>query len=142
MARVARIAGNVGLFGLWRLPSRVTCFTNSCRSQPSGWCGRPKLERLKERSDDYDTLFLGSSRIYHQIIPQLYDRLTGERGIATKSFNAAVDGMRPWKTLKATFDQILKFRPKHLRWVFIELGAIRVPVDPKETRHEPAGLLA
>ncbi len=129
MTRIVRTAGNLVLFGAALV---LSCYLiNEHLPIPAVSMVQAKLERLKERSDDYDTLFLGSSRIYHQIIPQLFDRLTSERAIATKSFNAAVDGMRPPEDAYY-FDQILKFRPKHLRWVFIELGAIRVPVDPKK----------
>ncbi len=88
-----------------------------------------KLEHLKEHIGDYDTLFIGSSRIYHQIIPSLFDRLTAERGMKTSSFNAAVDGMRPPEDAYF-FDEIRRYKPPHLRWVFIELGAVRVPLDP------------
>ena len=127
MARIVRTAGNFGLFGA---ALALSCYLiHEHLPIPAVSMVEAKLERLKERRDDYDTLFLGSSRIYHQINPQLFDRLTSERRIATKSFNAAIDGMRPPEDAYY-FDQIVKFRPRHLRWVFFELGAIRVPVDP------------
>ena len=39
-----------------------------------------KLAHLAEHINDYDTLFLGSSRIYHQIIPSRFDELMARRG--------------------------------------------------------------
>jgi len=90
-----------------------------------------KLEQMKAHGDDYDTLFIGTSRIYHHIIPQLFDQLTAEKGIPTKSFNAGVDGMRAPED-GYLLDEILKFHPKHLRWVFVESDSIRVPVDPRK----------
>lgn len=83
-----------------------------------------KLAHLSQRVDDYDTLFVGSSRIHYQIIPRLFDARAAELGVPTTSFNAGVAGMRPPED--AFFlDQILAHRPAKLRWVFIELAGIR-----------------
>lgn len=90
---------------------------------------KPKLMHLAEHADRYDTLFLGSSRIYYQIIPALFDQLAAERGLPTRSFNAAIAGMRPPEDA-FYFDYILRDAPKNLRWVFIELAALRTAVDP------------
>jgi len=89
---------------------------------------RPKVEHFAARHDDYDTLFVGSSRLYFQIIPALFDRLTAEAGQPTKTFNAGIPGMRPPED--AYFlDTLLLTPPKNLRWVFIELAGIRPAVD-------------
>ncbi len=88
----------------------------------------PKIERLAVHHDDYDTLFLGSSRIYYQIIPALFDRLAAERGLPTHSFNAGIAGMRPPEDA-FYLDTILRHPPKNLRWVFIELAGLRTAVD-------------
>ncbi len=90
---------------------------------------KPKLDHLAAHHDDYDTLFLGSSRIYYQIIPALFDQLAAEHGLPTRSFNAAIAGMRPPEDA-FYFDYILRHPPKHLRWVFIELASVRTGVDP------------
>lgn len=90
-----------------------------------------KIEFFRQHANEYDTLFLGSSRIYHQIIPSLFDQLTAERGLKTKSFNAAIDGMRP-PELNYYIDQLLAAHPQHLRYIFIENGGVRVPLDPEK----------
>ena len=54
-----------------------------------------------------------------------------EKGVPTKSFNVAVDGMRPPEDAYF-FDQILKLHPKGLRYVFLELDSVCVPVDPNK----------
>ncbi len=56
---------------------------------------REKLAWLSEHGGDYDTLFMGSSRAYNAILPDLFDRLTAEAGIPTHSFNLGVNAMRP-----------------------------------------------
>jgi hypothetical protein len=89
---------------------------------------KSKIEHLARHHDDYDTLFVGSSRMYYQIIPALFDQLTAEHGLATKSFNAGIAGMRPPEDAYY-LDYILRNPPKHLRWVFIELAGLRTAVD-------------
>ena len=90
-----------------------------------------KLTYLRDHIDDFDTLFLGTSRIYRHVIPKLFDGLTTERDVPTKSFNAAADGMRPPED-SYVFDQILKYHPKHLRWVFLELWWLRLSIDDQK----------
>ncbi len=90
-----------------------------------------KLERIKEAPDKYNTLFIGSSRIYRQIAPHLFDQLAADRGLATISFNAGVDGMRAPED-GFFFDQILKLHPKGLRWIFVELNELRLPVNRRQ----------
>lgn len=89
---------------------------------------KQKVEHFAAHHDDYDALFLGSSRIYYQIIPALFDRLAAEQGLPTRSFNAAIAGMRPPEDAYY-FDYLLRSRPSKLRWVFIELAGLRTAVD-------------
>lgn len=83
-----------------------------------------KLMHFREHANDYDTLFVGSSRINYQLIPSQFDKLAEAAGQPTKTFNAAVAGMRPPEDTYF-FDQLLAARPQRLRWVFIELMNIR-----------------
>jgi hypothetical protein len=89
----------------------------------------PKLAQFARHRDDYDTLLIGSSRIYYQIIPALFDRLNAEAGFPTRTFNAGISGMRPPED-GYFLDQILSSQPRHLRWVLIELAGLRTNVDP------------
>lgn len=45
--------------------------------------------------DDYDTVFLGSSRVSYGVIPEYFDARMAELGIATHSYNAGVSGTWP-----------------------------------------------
>lgn len=113
------IAGFAVAFGL-------TCgFIHDALPFPQVHLVENKLAQLREHGDEYDTLFLGSSRLHYQVIPAIFDRITAEKGQATQSFNGAVAGMRPPED--AYFlDQILENPPHKLRWVFIELAGIRL----------------
>jgi hypothetical protein len=86
-----------------------------------------KLEHLAQHGAECDTLFIGSSRIYYQIIPALFDRIAAERGHTVKSFNAGIAGMRPPED-SCLLELILQKPPPHLRWVFVELSALRTNV--------------
>lgn len=88
---------------------------------------QPKLAHLRERADEYDTLFLGSSRVYHQIIPAQFDRATAEQGMPTRSFNLGIDGMRAPEDAYV-LDHFLAMKPQRLRWVFVELAGIRLEI--------------
>ncbi|HEX8311651.1 MAG TPA: hypothetical protein VF614_10060 [Chthoniobacteraceae bacterium] len=88
----------------------------------------PKLQYLSEHRDNFDTLFIGSSRIYHQVLPSVFDEKMQALGVATKSFNLGIAGMRPPED-SYVFDQVRKMKPRNLRWVFIEAGGLRFPID-------------
>jgi hypothetical protein len=85
---------------------------------------REKSAWLAAHADDYDTLFIGTSRIYRGIKPSLFDELTAAAGVATHSFNLGIDAMSPPEDAYV-FERIAALHPKRLRWVFIETGMIR-----------------
>jgi hypothetical protein len=89
---------------------------------------QPKLQHLSSRIGEYDTLFLGTSRIYHQIQPRLFDRLTAAAGLPTRSFNAAADGLRPPEDAYV-FEHIAALRPPRLRYVFLEVSPVVAALD-------------
>ena len=82
---------------------------------------RQKLTAFEERHDDFDTLFLGSSRVHHQISPALFDQITRAAGIPTRSFNIGVDALFPPED-SFIAEQIFAAGPKRLRWVFVEVS--------------------
>ncbi len=89
---------------------------------------RAKREHFLANANRYDTLFIGSSRINHQVIPPMFDELTARAGRPTKTFNAGVAGMRPPED-SYFFDQLLAAKPRNLRWVFIELSDIQPRIN-------------
>lgn len=87
-----------------------------------------KLMQFRAHPNDYDTLFLGTSRINFQVIPATFDQLAEAAGMPTRSYNAGVAGMRPPED-SYFFDQLLAARPRRIRWVFIELISIRPRIN-------------
>jgi hypothetical protein len=82
-----------------------------------------KLSFFAKHRDEFDTLFLGSSRFYYAISPKDFDRITREKAVPTRSFNFGIDGMNPPETFYV-LDQILKTKPASLKWVFVEVDNI------------------
>ena len=78
-----------------------------------------KFRFFAAHKDEFDTLFIGSSRIYFQISPAIFDRITRESGMPTHSFNFGIGGMYLPETAYL-LEQILKLKPRNLKWVFIE----------------------
>jgi len=89
-----------------------------------------KLAHLARQGDDYDVIFIGSSRVYFQIIPSIFDRTAAGRGLAVRSFNAGVAAMTPPED-GYFMDQILRRPHRRLRWVFIEVMDVRPRSDPR-----------
>jgi hypothetical protein len=85
----------------------------------------PKLRFFGAHKDEFDTLFIGTSRIHHQISPAIFDAATAQAGRATHSFNFGVDGMHPPESFFVT-ENILALRPRKLRWVFFELEGVQI----------------
>ena len=54
-----------------------------------------KLDFLAAHGGEYDTFFIGSSRVHRQIIPALFDAEMAALGVKTNSFSLSGDGMRP-----------------------------------------------
>jgi hypothetical protein len=85
----------------------------------------PKLRFFHSHQDDFDTLFLGSSRFYHQISPAIFDEVMRKRRIPTHSFNFGIDGMHLPESFYV-LELILARKPQRLKWVFIELDNLQV----------------
>ena len=85
----------------------------------------PKLEFFAQHKDEFDTLFIGTSRIHYQVSPALFDATTAEAGRPTRTFNFGVDGMHPPESFFVT-EKILALQPRKLRWVFFELEGVQI----------------
>ena len=84
----------------------------------------PKFRFFSEHKDEFDTLFIGSSRIYFQISPAIFDRVTQESGLPTHSFNLGVGGMYLPESAYL-LEEILNLKPRNLKWIFIEYDEIQ-----------------
>jgi len=96
----------------------------------------PKLAHLRAHATDYDTLFIGSSRVYHGLQPRVFDAEMAAAGKPSHSFNLGIDGMAPRESLELARLAATVPMPR-LRRVFIEIGqAARVPdSDPPTVRN-------
>lgn len=93
---------------------------------------REKHAHLSAHGDDYDVLFLGSSRVQFQVMPSIFDRVAGEAGVRVKSFNAGVAGMGSPEDAYL-LEQILQQPHGRLRWVFVELSRLGTGLDREAT---------
>lgn len=82
-----------------------------------------KLEFFAQHKDEFDTLFVGTSSIYYSVSPAVFDRTTAESGLPTRSFNFGIDAMHPPENFYV-LEQILKSKPRNLKWVFLETADI------------------
>jgi len=89
-----------------------------------------KLEFFAKHKDEFDTLFLGSSRFYYAVSPEAFDNITRENGLPTRSFNFGIDGMNPPENFYV-LEQILKTEPRSLKWIFVEADNIETKLHLK-----------
>jgi hypothetical protein len=125
MRRVGRLGLSVAAFltGLWAAAALI----RSQLPEPVIAEVHPKIMHLRENPNRYGAAFLGTSRTYHQVIPEEFDAVAAASGLALTSFNAAADGMFPPED--AYFlDRVARGNP-HFRWVFVELSPIRLRID-------------
>ena len=78
-----------------------------------------KEERFREQRKRIDILFVGSSRVFHGISPQVFDRTLHAAGRPWHSYNAGVDGMNPAEEF-ALVRRILAMHPPRLKYIFFE----------------------
>ena len=86
-----------------------------------------KLAHFAAHKDEYDTLFIGSSRTFRQILPSLFDPLMAAGGQPARSFNFGLDGMfSPEDAYVA--EKIFALHPSRLdpprRFFIASLGAV------------------
>ena len=92
-----------------------------------------KYEFFAQHRDEYDALFLGSSRFYHHIIPRQFDAaVAGATGREVRSFNFGYDAMWPPESYYMV-RQLLALRPARLRWVIIDMMDINPRLDERNT---------
>lgn len=99
----------------------------------------PQLPVLSEkrahflaRAAEYDAVFIGSSRVYRGIVPEVFDAEMKARGQAMKSFNFAMEAVWPPESLYRV-REFLRL-PSRVRWVFIELLPVNPRITPENAR--------
>lgn len=82
---------------------------------------RDKWSYWQKNKDNFDTVFIGTSRVFRGVMPSIFDQMTADAGVPTKSYNFGIDGMFPPEDAYVS-EHLLRDPPKNLRWVFIEMG--------------------
>ena len=106
---------------------------------PKGLGLRVKMEYVEEALDEYDALYIGSSRVVRGIDPAIIDARLTEAGRPQRSFNLAVGGC-------LTFEQdyllreILALRPARLRTIYIEGGPVGMGLRDDHVFRNPPNL--
>ncbi len=117
--RALKFAGSVGCFAIALL---LVCAVSRTvfPIQPETGRLHRKLEYLAAHRDEFNALFLGSSRVFRQISPAIFDAVAAEHGAKLRSFNFGMDGMFAPED-SYVCEQIFKLRPK-FEWVFLEVS--------------------
>jgi hypothetical protein len=90
---------------------------------------RPKLDWLAAHGDEFDVLFVGSSRVQQQFMPSIFDRVAAEGGRPLRSFNAGIPAMVSPEDAYV-IEQILRRPHRRLRWLVLELTPFGRHFDP------------
>ena len=81
----------------------------------------PKFQWFDEHKDNFEIVFIGSSRIAHGISPKLFDEIAAEQGGPHwRSFNLGKDKMKQRECL-ALARHVGSLHPRQLRYLFFEL---------------------
>lgn len=91
-----------------------------------------KFAEFAARKDEFDTLFLGSSRTFRGFDPQQFDELTAAAGRPTRSFNFGVPGMRAME-IDRLLERVQDLAPARLRWVFVDPEGLQVLLEEHNT---------
>lgn len=79
----------------------------------------PKYDYYRAHKDEYNALFFGSSRIYSQVVPEVFDAIAQADGIRVNSYNFGIPAMRAIDSA-VLVEEVLANPPKNLKWVFFE----------------------
>lgn len=79
-----------------------------------------KLNWCKAHKDDFDIIFVGSSRVFHGLSPRIFDQETRASGQHWRSFNLGMDKMGMAQSA-AIIRELVATGPRRLKYVFFEL---------------------
>lgn len=91
-----------------------------------------KLRYFAAHKDDYDLIFVGSSRIHRGVVPAVFDAGLAEAGRPLRSFSFGLLGMQPHEAASLV-RRLVAMEPARLRFVVIEPGDFD-PAIPRENR--------
>ncbi|MAB81169.1 MAG: hypothetical protein CMJ89_17625 [Planctomycetes bacterium] len=88
-----------------------------------------KSDHYRIEKEGFDLLFVGSSRVFRQYHPRLFERKAAELGLELDAYNLGIPGMRFFEALDYV-DWILDQDAERLKWIVFELQ------DPEPTSNE------
>jgi hypothetical protein len=91
----------------------------AARSQEVGPIAR-KLHWCETHKDNFDIVFVGSSRVFHGLSPRIFDHAVSASGQRWRSFNLGMDKMGMAQSM-AIIRELVATGPRHLKYVFFEL---------------------
>lgn len=86
---------------------------------------RAKYDFFREHKDEFDAVYIGSSRVFRSFDPMIIDPALEAQGLPCRSFNLGVGGMGTFE-MDFLMREIVALHPARLKWIFIEGG----PWDP------------
>ena len=89
-----------------------------------------KVAEFALRKDEYDAIFIGSSRTYRGFVPELFDDSMEALGHPLTSFNFGVLGNRATESLEI-LKKIARLRPARLKWIFVDPEPLSMLIDEK-----------
>ncbi len=78
-----------------------------------------KIHYFQEHKDEFDTIFIGSSHVYRNINPIVFDKKLSKHNFKYKSFNFGVSSMNLIEQ-RFLLQTIINEKPKNLKYIFIE----------------------
>lgn len=124
----------------------VCCALRAVAAPAGGIAIGGKLETWQARALDYDTVFLGSSHVLRAFVPAEFDRVSGEFGRSTHSFNFGLQAVHLLEQ-RHLLGAILDAHPGLAR-VFFEYQWLTPQIDPENAFnartlywHDPATTL-
>jgi hypothetical protein len=87
-----------------------------------------KLQHLAQHPDRYDTLFIGSSRVFFHVSPKVFDSVAAAHGLPTRSFNLGIEAMKVPENA-FLWDEVAELDLRGLQRVFIEVTGFDDSLD-------------
>lgn len=82
---------------------------------------RAKFDYFRDHKDEYDAVYIGSSRVFRSFDPLIIDPVIEAERKPFHSFNLGIGGMVSFE-MDFLLKQIVALEPARLKWIFIEGG--------------------
>jgi len=79
-----------------------------------------KVTFVQQHKDDFDILFVGSSRVFHGLSPRIFDQVAAGNGYHWRSFNLGMDEMGMAQSIDV-IREVMASHPARLKYVVFEL---------------------